>query len=75
MLHVFGNDYDTPDGTRVREYIHVVDLSCGHVAALKAIERNCGFEVYNFGTGKGYSVLDLVHAFQEGERNINTICG
>ena len=65
MLHVFGNDYDTPDGTGVRDYIHVVDLARGHVAALKAIEKNCGVEVYNLGTGKGYSVLDVVKAFEE----------
>ena len=64
-LTVFGNDYDTPDGTGVRDYIHVVDLARGHVKALQAIERNCGVEVYNLGTGRGYSVLDLVHAFEE----------
>lgn len=64
-LHVFGNDYDTPDGTGVRDYIHVVDLARGHVAALKAIESNCGVEIYNLGTGKGYSVLDVVHAFEK----------
>ena len=63
-LHVFGNDYDTPDGTGVRDYIHVVDLAKGHVAALKAIENKCGVEVYNLGTGKGYSVLDLVRTFE-----------
>ena len=65
MLHIFGNDYDTPDGTGVRDYIHVVDLARGHVAALKAIERHVGVEVYNLGTGHGYSVLDLVRAFEE----------
>ncbi|MDO4515544.1 MAG: UDP-glucose 4-epimerase GalE [Bacillota bacterium] len=64
-LTVFGNDYDTPDGTGVRDYIHVVDLARGHVKALQAIARNCGVEVYNLGTGRGYSVLDLVHAFEE----------
>ena len=64
-LHVFGNDYDTPDGTGVRDYIHVVDLARGHVAALKAIEAGCGVDVYNLGTGTGYSVLDIVHAFEE----------
>lgn len=64
-LHVFGNDYDTHDGTGVRDYIHVVDLARGHVAALSAIERNCGVEIFNLGTGKGYSVLDLVKAFQD----------
>ena len=64
-LHVFGNDYDTPDGTGVRDYIHVVDLARGHVAALKAIENSCGVEVYNLGTGKGYSVLEMIQAFEE----------
>lgn len=64
-LHVFGNDYDTPDGTGVRDYIHVVDLARGHVAALKAIEENCGVEVYNLGTGQGYSVLEMVKAFEK----------
>lgn len=63
-LHVFGNDYDTLDGTGVRDYIHVVDLAKGHFAALKAIEKNCGVEVYNLGTGKGYSVLEIVKAFE-----------
>lgn len=62
-LGVFGNDYDTPDGTGVRDYIHVVDLAKGHVAALQAIERKCGLGIYNLGTGHGYSVLDLVKAF------------
>lgn len=64
-LGVFGNDYDTPDGTGVRDYIHVVDLALGHVAALKAIERKCGLTVYNLGTGHGYSVLDVVKAFEK----------
>lgn len=64
-LGVFGDDYDTPDGTGVRDYIHVVDLAIGHVKALVAIERKCGIAVYNLGTGKGYSVLDVVHAFEE----------
>ncbi len=63
-LHVFGNDYDTHDGTGVRDYIHVVDLAHGHLAALKAIVKNCGVEVYNLGTGKGYSVLDILKAFE-----------
>lgn len=62
-LGVFGNDYPTPDGTGVRDYIHVVDLAKGHVAALKAIDRKCGLAIYNMGTGKGYSVLDMVKAF------------
>ena len=64
-LGVFGNDYDTPDGTGVRDYIHVVDLATGHVAALQAIEKNCGLAVYNLGTGHGYSVLDVVKAFEK----------
>lgn len=64
-LGVFGNDYDTHDGTGVRDYIHVCDLAAGHVAALKAIERNCGLAIYNLGTGHGYSVLDVVKAFEK----------
>lgn len=64
-LGVFGNDYDTPDGTGVRDYIHVCDLAAGHVAALQAIQRGCGLAVYNLGTGHGYSVLDVVNAFQK----------
>lgn len=62
-LGVFGNDYPTHDGTGVRDYIHVVDLANGHVAALKAIENKCGVGIYNMGTGHGYSVLDMVNAF------------
>ncbi len=64
-LGVFGNDYDTPDGTGVRDYIHVCDLANGHVCALKAILRNCGLGIYNLGTGHGYSVLDVVKAFEK----------
>ncbi|MCF0198633.1 MAG: UDP-glucose 4-epimerase GalE [Bacteroidaceae bacterium] len=64
-LGVFGNDYDTPDGTGVRDYIHVCDLAAGHVAALGAIQRNCGLGIYNLGTGHGYSVLDVVKAFEK----------
>ena len=64
-LGVFGNDYDTPDGTGVRDYIHVCDLASGHVAALKAINNNCGIAIYNLGTGHGYSVLDVVNAFMK----------
>lgn len=64
-LSVFGNDYPTADGTGVRDYIHVVDLAAGHVAALQAIERKCGCAVYNLGTGHGYSVLNVVKAFEE----------
>ena len=64
-LSVFGNDYDTPDGTGVRDYIHVVDLAKGHVAAVKYVAENTGCEVFNLGTGTGYSVLDMVNAFNE----------
>jgi len=64
-LGVFGNDYDTPDGTGVRDYIHVCDLAAGHVCALQAIERKCGLAIYNLGTGHGYSVLDVVKAFEK----------
>ena len=64
-LGVFGNDYDTPDGTGVRDYIHVCDLAEGHVCALKAVERNCGLAIYNLGTGHGYSVLDVIKAFKK----------
>ena len=64
-LGIFGNDYDTPDGTGVRDYIHVVDLATGHVAALRAIEKKCGLAIYNLGTGHGYSVLDVVKAFEK----------
>ena len=64
-LGVFGNDYDTHDGTGVRDYIHVCDLAAGHVAALKAIDRKCGLAIYNLGTGHGYSVLDVVNAFMK----------
>lgn len=62
---VFGNDYDTPDGTGVRDYIHVVDLAQGHVKALDKIKEKAGCKVYNLGTGKGYSVLDVIHAFSK----------
>ena len=64
-LGVFGNDYDTPDGTGVRDYIHVVDLADGHVKALKKIEEKAGLCIYNLGTGTGYSVLDIVKNFEE----------
>ncbi|MCD8130535.1 MAG: UDP-glucose 4-epimerase GalE [Lachnospiraceae bacterium] len=65
QLGVFGNDYDTPDGTGVRDYIHVVDLALGHVKALKKIEEKAGLKIYNLGTGVGYSVLDVVKNFEE----------
>ncbi len=63
-LHVHGNDYPTPDGTGVRDYIHVVDLAKGHVAALKKLDEGCGLFVCNLGTGRGYSVLDVLHAYE-----------
>ena len=65
FLRVFGNDYPTHDGTGVRDYIHVVDLAKGHVKALDRLKANCGLAVYNLGTGKGYSVLDIVKNFEE----------
>lgn len=64
-VQVFGNDYPTPDGTGVRDYIHVVDLARGHVCAIKKLETNCGLFICNLGTGKGYSVLDVIHAFEK----------
>ncbi len=64
-VNVFGNDYDTPDGTGVRDYIHVVDLAKGHVKAIEKLDTHPGLEVYNLGTGIGYSVLDIIHAFSE----------
>ena len=63
-LNVFGNDYPTPDGTGVRDYIHVVDLARGHVAAIRYLNENKGEAAFNLGTGQGYSVLDMVHAFE-----------
>jgi UDP-glucose 4-epimerase len=62
-LSVFGNDYPTPDGTGVRDYIHVVDLALGHLQALEKLKKNPGVAVYNLGTGRGYSVLEMVAAF------------
>ena len=62
-LHVFGNDYDTSDGTGVRDYIHVVDLAIGHVKALEKLKTKPGVVTYNLGTGKGYSVIEMVRAF------------
>ena len=64
-LHVFGGDYPTPDGTGVRDYIHVVDLARGHVSALKKLEERCGLFVCNLGTGKGYSVLEVLRAYEK----------
>ena len=63
-VHVFGNDYPTPDGTGVRDYIHVVDLALGHIAAIKGCQSS-GVHIYNLGTGIGYSVLDMIHAFEK----------
>jgi UDP-glucose 4-epimerase len=65
FLSIYGNDYPTEDGTGVRDYIHVVDLALGHLAALKKLKSNPGFVVYNLGTGKGTSVLAMVHAFEK----------
>lgn len=64
-LSVFGNDYNTHDGTGVRDYIHVCDLAEGHVLSLKQFESNTGYSVFNLGTGKGYSVLDVVKAYEK----------
>ena len=64
-LHVYGDDYPTHDGTGVRDYIHVVDLARGHVAALRKLAQNCGLFTCNLGTGKGYSVLDVLHAYEK----------
>ena len=64
-LNVFGNDYDTPDGTGVRDYIHVVDLAKGHLNSLDYVLKHKGIDYYNLGTGKGYSVLDLVKTFEK----------
>lgn len=68
-LFVYGDDYDTPDGTGVRDYIHVVDLARGHVCAMRAIDKNCGLDIFNLGTGHGYSVLDVIKTFEH-ENNI-----
>lgn len=64
-VHVFGNDYDTPDGTGVRDYIHVIDLANGHLRALEKISNPVGLVTYNLGTGHGYSVLDMIRAFSK----------
>ena len=65
ILSVFGNDYPTPDGTGVRDYIHVVDLAIGHVRAIDKIKSKTGVRIYNLGTGRGYSVLEMVEAFKK----------
>ena len=64
-LSVYGDDYDTPDGTGVRDYIHVVDLALGHLKALEALKQRTGVQTYNLGTGRGYSVLEVVRAFEK----------
>lgn len=64
-VNVFGNDYDTPDGTGVRDYIHVVDLAEGHIKALEKLNSHPGLVTYNLGTGKGYSVLEIIHNFEK----------
>ncbi len=64
-VRVFGNDYNTRDGTGVRDYIHVVDLARGHVAAMKKLKDGSGVNIYNLGTGQGYSVLDIIKAFSK----------
>jgi UDP-glucose 4-epimerase len=65
VLQVFGNDYDTHDGTGVRDYIHVMDLAQGHLAALHHLGHQTGWQAYNLGSGQGYSVLDMVKAFEQ----------
>ncbi|MCJ8341238.1 MAG: UDP-glucose 4-epimerase GalE [Pseudomonadales bacterium] len=71
QVNVFGDDYDTPDGTGVRDYIHVVDLAAGHLAALNKLKQQSGWQAYNLGTGKGYSVLDVINSFADiSEREI-----
>ncbi len=67
-IHVFGNDYDTPDGTGIRDYIHVVDLAIGHVKAIEKLSSNPGLVTYNLGTGVGYSVMDII-------KNYEAACG
>uniref|UniRef100_A0A8D3C6H3 UDP-glucose 4-epimerase n=1 Tax=Scophthalmus maximus TaxID=52904 RepID=A0A8D3C6H3_SCOMX len=75
FLSVFGNDYDTLDGTGVRDYIHVVDLAKGHITALKKLREDCGCKVYNLGTGRGYSVLQMVNAMEKASGRKVRICG
>ncbi len=71
-LQVFGNDYDTRDGTAIRDYIHIYDLSVGHMQAMKKLEEKPGYAVYNLGTGNGFSVLEMIHAFEmASQRKIN----
>lgn len=68
-VNVFGDDYDTPDGTGVRDYIHVVDLALGHIKALEFLQNNKGIHYHNLGTGKGYSVLDIINTYKEVSNN------
>ena len=63
-VNVYGNDYDTPDGTGVRDYIHISDLASGHSCAVKKLAEKPGLKIYNLGTGKGYSVLDMINAME-----------
>ena len=65
ILNVFGNDFNTPDGTGVRDYIHVIDLAQGHLQALNKLKSNQGIKIYNLGTGKGYSVLEIIKTFEK----------
>ena len=64
-IYVFGNDYDTPDGTGVRDYIHVVDLAVGHIKAIEKLKENPGLVTYNLGTGRGYSVMEVIHNYEK----------
>jgi len=65
ILSVFGNDYDTKDGTGVRDYIHVVDLAKGHIKAIEKVLKDTGVDAYNLGTGNGYSVLEIINTFKK----------
>lgn len=64
-LHIFGNDYPTPDGTGIRDYIHIMDLAWGHIKAVEQLQKKQGYVIYNLGTGKGYSVMDVLRAFEK----------
>lgn len=75
-LTVFGDDYDTPDGTCIRDYIHVVDLAKGHICAVDKVLKSQGINIYNIGTGKGFSVLELIHSFEKvSGKKINYVIG
>ncbi|TPP67230.1 UDP-galactose 4'-epimerase [Fasciola gigantica] len=63
-VNVYGSDYNTPDGTGIRDYIHILDVAKAHVCALRQLNNRCGFKAYNIGTGKGYSVLEVIHAME-----------